>query len=259
MYLDGICELYNRAADAADFRRQSRDIPIIAMGHCHLQGGMESLESERPLVVGGTEAINPETFADGFDYVALGHLHKCQKFRDESVCYSGSPFPLSFSERDYKHRILKVQFDGRRLHAVEDLHVPVAMPLLTVPEKGTASLSEILPMLEELPLTETSQKDRWPFLEVRILEDGPDPLRRRRIEDALADRAVRLASIKLEHAKPSAESLKDAAPRMTLSDLQSIDPEKVFARAYADKYGEDPEIELVRAFREIVSQEALEA
>ena len=259
MYLDGICELYNRAADAAEFQRQAREIPIIAMGHCHLQGGMESTESERPLVIGGAEALNPETFADGFDYVALGHLHKCQKFRDETVCYSGSPFPLSFSERDYEHRVLKVQFEGRQLRAVEDLPVPVAMPMLTVPAKGSATLSEILPLLEELPLAETSRKDRWPFLEVRVLEDGPDPLRRRRIEDVLADRAVRLASIKLEHAKPSAESLDEATPRMTLSDLQSIDPEKVFTRAYADKYGEDPDIELVRAFREIVSQEALEA
>ena len=48
----------------------------VVVAHAFVQGGAES-ESERPLSVGGTGAVGVEVF-DGFDYVALGHLHRPQ-------------------------------------------------------------------------------------------------------------------------------------------------------------------------------------
>lgn len=48
----------------------------VVVAHAFVQGGAES-ESERPLSVGGTGAVGAGVF-DGFDYVALGHLHRSQ-------------------------------------------------------------------------------------------------------------------------------------------------------------------------------------
>ncbi|MBP8217554.1 MAG: exonuclease SbcCD subunit D [Thauera sp.] len=48
----------------------------VVVAHAFVQGGAES-ESERPLSVGGTGAVGVGVF-DGFDYVALGHLHRPQ-------------------------------------------------------------------------------------------------------------------------------------------------------------------------------------
>jgi exonuclease SbcD len=48
----------------------------VVVAHAFVQGGTES-ESERPLSVGGTGAVGVGVF-DGFDYVALGHLHRPQ-------------------------------------------------------------------------------------------------------------------------------------------------------------------------------------
>lgn len=48
----------------------------VVVAHAFVQGGAES-ESERPLSVGGTGAVGAGVFA-GFDYVALGHLHRPQ-------------------------------------------------------------------------------------------------------------------------------------------------------------------------------------
>src|SRR5690606_26360079 len=48
----------------------------VVVAHAFVQGGAES-ESERPLSVGGTGASGVGVF-DGFDYVALGHLHRPQ-------------------------------------------------------------------------------------------------------------------------------------------------------------------------------------
>ena len=96
-YLDGIRELYRQVTNAAlQFKSEHcSNAAIIAMGHCHLTGGQESLDSERRLVIGGAEALNAETFAPEISYVALGHLHKPQHFCDGSIRYCGSPIPLS--------------------------------------------------------------------------------------------------------------------------------------------------------------------
>ena len=48
----------------------------VVVAHAFVQGGAES-ESERPLSVGGTGAVGVGVF-DGFDYAALGHLHRPQ-------------------------------------------------------------------------------------------------------------------------------------------------------------------------------------
>lgn len=91
------------------------DLPNIAVGHCFVGGGAVC-ESERPLSVGGAGQVAAERFA-GFDYVALGHLHRPQAFRDadgqERVQYSGSLLKYSFSEATHAKSVSLVELgDG---------------------------------------------------------------------------------------------------------------------------------------------------
>ena len=58
--------------------------------------GASVCESEEPSV-GGVDSIDVKLF-DGFDYVALGHLHSPQKVGRDTVRYAGSPLKYSFSE-----------------------------------------------------------------------------------------------------------------------------------------------------------------
>ena len=57
--------------------------------------GSERCESEE-VSVGGTDSVEAGVF-DGFDYVALGHLHKPQNC-GEKIRYCGTPLKYSFSE-----------------------------------------------------------------------------------------------------------------------------------------------------------------
>jgi len=70
----------------------------ILVAHEFVTGGSPS-ESERPLSVGTVESISLDVFS-GFDYVALGHLHRPQSLGSSRLRYAGSPFPYSFSEAD---------------------------------------------------------------------------------------------------------------------------------------------------------------
>lgn len=79
-------------------------VPLIATGHLYVSGG-EFTDSERDIHLGNLASVSVEGF-EGFDYVALGHLHRYQAVT-EKIRYSGSPIPLSFSEReDNKHVII---------------------------------------------------------------------------------------------------------------------------------------------------------
>lgn len=67
----------------------------ILVAHCFVTGGTVS-DSDTAARIGGSPAISAEIF-EGFDYVALGHLHRPQWITPK-IRYSGTPLKYSFSE-----------------------------------------------------------------------------------------------------------------------------------------------------------------
>ncbi len=58
--------------------------------------GAERSESEE-ISVGGSDNVDSSVF-EGFDYVALGHIHRAQNIGSERIRYCGTPLKYSFSE-----------------------------------------------------------------------------------------------------------------------------------------------------------------
>lgn len=93
--------------------------------------------------VGTAEIVRPETFL-GFDYVALGHIHKmmCVKKSNPAIWYSGSPLAYSFDDSG-KKGVLSVEIDTKtggttvEKIAIEPLH-PVKRLSLTFSELDSA-------------------------------------------------------------------------------------------------------------------------
>jgi exonuclease SbcD len=92
----------------------------VAIGHCWVAGGKES-ESERPLTVGGTGEVASDCFA-GFQYTALGHLHRPQQ-AGEGIHYSGSLLKYSFSEVDHRKSVNLVEMDASGSVSVERIEL----------------------------------------------------------------------------------------------------------------------------------------
>jgi exonuclease SbcD len=65
--------------------------------------GCEVCDSEE-LSVGTLDHIDGAVF-DGFDYVALGHIHKPQKVLRDTIRYAGSPLKYSFSEAAHRKSV----------------------------------------------------------------------------------------------------------------------------------------------------------
>ena len=81
------------AIDHMDVRTDERNILVT---HQFVTGA-DRTESEEKFSVGGTDNVDASVF-DGFDYVALGHIHRPQNCGSERIRYCGTPLKYSFSE-----------------------------------------------------------------------------------------------------------------------------------------------------------------
>ena len=246
-YLQGTTLLYQQAYALAR-SRATADQAIIAMGHCHMVDGQSSNDSERRIVIGGSEALPASTFDASIAYAALGHLHLAQKVGGrENVRYSGSPLPLSFSEVGYQHQVLRIDLEGSRASAVTPLFVPRAVALLRVPARP-APLDDALAALEALDLDPDLPPQAWPYLEVRVLLDGPEPGLRARIEAVLEGKPVRLAKIEPTRKQVAVD---DTALALSLDQLAQLQPDDIFRRLWQQKYGDEAPPEQIASFAEL--------
>jgi len=246
-YLAGIALLYKQALELALSKRQD-DQAILAMGHCHMVDGQMSNDSERRIVIGGTEMLPAGIFDPAIVYAALGHLHLAQSVgKQQHIRYCGSPIPLSFAEVGYQHQILRIDIDGAAVREITPLMVPRAVELLRIPAKP-ALLAQVLEELALLDVPE-SPHDQQPFLEVRVLLDAPEPGLRARIETALDGKPVRLAKIETSSAARASSIDTDV---MTLDQLEKLKPDDIFRQLYQQRFGNDAPADTLTAFAELM-------
>jgi exonuclease SbcD len=111
----------------ADLQTRPGGTRSVVLAHAFVAGGQPS-ESERDISVGGVSLVSAATF-DGFDYVALGHLHGRQTISDR-VRYSGSPLAYSFSEADHVKGSWLVDLDAQGKVSAEFVEAPVPRRLV---------------------------------------------------------------------------------------------------------------------------------
>jgi exonuclease SbcD len=101
----------------------------VVLAHAFVVGAIAG-GSERSIAVGGVESVSADVF-DGFDYVALGHLHGAQTVTDR-VRYCGSPLPYAFSEAGQRKSVLLVDLDAAGAVSAHSIDLPVIRELATV-------------------------------------------------------------------------------------------------------------------------------
>jgi exonuclease SbcD len=246
-YLAGIALLYQRAFELAQAKRQDGQA-IIAMGHCHMVDGQMSSDSERRIVIGGTEMLPTGIFDPAIAYAALGHLHLAQSVgKQEHIRYCGSPLPLSFAELNYAHQILRIDLDGAAVREITPVPIPRAVELLRIPSKP-APLAQVLEELTALAPPD-APPEQQPYLEVRVLLEQPEPGLRARIEAALDGKPVRLAKIETSTAARASSIDKEV---MTLDQLEQLKPDDIFRQLYQQRFGNEAPADQLSAFAELM-------
>ena len=242
--IKGVETLYGEVTEAAR-QIQTPDQALIGMGHAYMASGKLSEMSERRVLGGNQHALPASIFAEDMAYVALGHLHLAQRVaKKEQVRYSGSPLPLSMSERGYNHQVVMVELDGAMVADIESVSVPRAVDMLKVPS-SPGPLEQVLEELKALDVDERP-REQQPFLEVHIQLDKPQALLREKVLEALEGKAVRLAKITPHYQQQQAQN---GLGQRRLSD---VTPQQVFSLSWSQKYQGEPDEAMAAAFESLL-------
>jgi exonuclease SbcD len=250
-YTEGVTAFYKECFEHASGMQQPGQA-IIALGHLHAQQAevTDQDKSER-LIMGGVECISAAAFHDELKYVALGHIHKAQRIGGkEHIRYCGSPIPMSFSELDYKHQVMVFEIDGAEISNLKSIEIPTSVSLQRIPSSHSA-LTEVLNALLQIPEA-TENPELPPYLEVRVLLDGPEPALRHKIETALIGKYVRLAKIDVRY--PTTVISDTQAAPIIQDRLEELQPLDVFSKVYQSTYNNSVPEEILLLFNQVARE-----
>ena len=171
LFPDAKIESYNdalrTAVEALHIDRSRRNVLVT---HQFITGAARSDSEE--ISVGGTDNVDASVF-DGFDYVALGHIHGPQNIGSERIRYCGTPLKYSFSEVSHEKSVTVVDMDKDGDLAVR-----------TVPLRPLHDMREIEGTYEELtyrPAYEGTNTDDYLHITLTDEEDVPDAIGKLRL------------------------------------------------------------------------------
>ena len=122
--------------------------------------------------VGGTDNVDGSVF-EGFDYVALGHIHSPQNVGSERIRYCGTPLKYSFSECKHIKSVTVIELNEKNNFTVSSISLT---PM--------RDLREIKGAYDELMLKsnyEGTNTDDYMHIILTDEEDIPDVLSRLRV------------------------------------------------------------------------------
>lgn len=154
------------ALSHSDIDPQKRNV-LVAHQFVTNNGREPERSDSETLSVGALDQVDVSLF-DGFDYVALGHIHGPQKIGRETVRYCGSPLKYSFSEWRHKKSVTIVELKEKGIVSLEQISLQPIHDLREI--RGTLS-SLLQPEV-------VAQGDPQDYLRVILTDEIPpyDPL-----------------------------------------------------------------------------------
>lgn len=208
-----------------------QDKKNIIVSHAFVVGA-ETSTSDRAAEVGRATMVGSFVF-DGFDYVALGHIHGPQQIT-ENIRYCGTPMVYSFGKEE--KQVKSVTIIDTDLMEQKVVPVPQLRRRLT--------LTDTLDTLMKADFDE-SILNAYVRLDVTDSYVGIDTFAR------LRERYKNL----IEVISPSFER-EDATITMTIDELEKVenDPEQVFQKYCTDVLKEAPKDRFIQLFKNAVEE-----
>ncbi|MDE5544448.1 MAG: exonuclease subunit SbcD, partial [Bacteroidales bacterium] len=173
--------------------RNADGLPVVLTAHLAVRGGDFSCHENAPDRIGGEECIPAEVLGQGFDYVALGHIHKAQPIpgTEGRMRYSGSVLPLNFDET-HTHSLSLVEIERHDAPPqVRLISLPATIPVRTLPA-APVEFEEALQELRRFPADEEA------YIRVHVkAKDFLPPNSAERAVQALSGKKARYCSIKI--------------------------------------------------------------
>ncbi len=240
---EGIAEHYQRVLTAARARLNSgARVPIVATGHLFASGAV-TVEGDgvRELYVGTLAHFCGTSFPDGFDYVALGHLHVPQLVgKNPRIRYSGSPLPMGVNEASQQKEVVLLEWHDDHFD-IGTLLIPRFQQLALVSGDWDAI---------EAGLAALIAKNESVWVEVDYTGDALMPDLKEQTFEKLNDTVVEVLRIRNQRVFNQVLQRIDTHP-----DLNELGAEEVFRRRLAlENTADEVTAELEACYREILAQ-----
>ena len=242
------------------FRRVSEQLsreslPTVLMAHLYLSGARLNGTRQPRDIVGGSEAMPLSDIGTGYDYLALGHIHRRQRVGDRAL-YSGSPLPISFDE-PAEHGVLLVELHKGKAPRVDFRALTTARPLLTLPEQAV-SYSDAIEILR------TMDADEQAYIRLHVLGEPDKPLPFDYLEQAtkaLEGKSARYCTVMMEY--PESVAAERVEQRMVSPDeLNTYSPQRIVEMYLEDQpdlseEGRQELLDLFGTIDEVCEQEGI--
>ena len=231
-------------------KQNTNNLPIIMSAHTTVKGcDFSGHDHASEYTVGGIDTFDIDQMGEGYDYLALGHIHHEQFVHSgrHNVRYSGSPIQISFDE-NYPHSISIIEIDKHGDSPnTKKIEINNINPLVTLPTEGFATWEEAKELLQNFP------NDSSAYIRLNIEIEDFIPV------DANAT-AINIANTKqckfcYINAKRKTQINSEEISTMTIEEFQNESPINIVKRYTKDTNTifNDEMIELLNAVIEEVS------
>lgn len=231
-------------------KQNTNNLPIIMSAHTTVKGcDFLGHDHASEYTVGGIDTFDIDQMGEGYDYLALGHIHHEQFVHSgrHNVRYSGSPIQISFDE-NYPHSISIIEIDKHGDSPnTKKIEINNINPLVTLPTKGFTTWEEAKKLLQNFP------NDSSAYIRLNIEIEDFIPV------DANAT-AINIAKTKqckfcYINAKRKTQINSEEISTMTIEEFQNESPINIVKRYTKDTNTifNDEMIELLNAVIEEVS------
>lgn len=222
--------------------RNQGNLPVVLMAHLALTGSDITGQDDGR---GGMEYTDIRLMGEGYDYLALGHIHFPQTLPGRRARYCGSPLPVSFDE-SYGHSVSLVELAAHgAMPEVRTLPVRNAWPLKVLPSQAVP-LEEALEVLQAIP----DEEKMYVQLHVRI-QDVPPAYCMERAYELTRGKQCRFCRYKWE--REVVETQKEIT-ELDVDRLQTFSLSQVAAIYYQDKFQRDIAPEMLDMLEEAVKR-----
>jgi len=228
---------------AAEERRGG--LPVVLAAHLAVGRETDFTGQERGTVVGGEACVEPGTLGTGWDYVALGHIHRPQfvKGTGGRARYCGSPMPMDFDEARHPHGVDVVEIAGAGAAPV--VRTVRFEPLRALHTLGGEEGRRFGELLEEIPRAGLAEGS---YVRLRVALGAGETAEadwEARARAAAAAAGLRYGRIRRVEAAGEAEA--GSAPRgVTIEELRELSDERVVELLAAARNLTPGETELLR-------------
>ena len=226
--------------------RNTEGLPVVMTAHTTVKGcDFSGHDQGTEYVVGGIDSIDLEQLGEGYDYLALGHIHHGQFIHSgkHNVRYSGTPLPISFDET-FSHSVSMVEIDKHgETPTVTEIEINNPRPLVTLPSEGLASWETAKELLNKFP------DDIPAYIRLNVEIDDFLPVE----AQAEATSLVKEKQCHVCHINAKRKTIDQTEAKvLTVQEFQAEQPIEI-AKQYANYEGINFDEEMTDMFNEIVN------